>query len=317
MLIDHGADPFQPFSDETTIMHELLDQGATVEPLLTLPGLGLETRDGRGRTLLLAACDAQNAGGGRIRRNYVSREARECLIRRLYEMGADVIAVDNDGNSVLHMLVNAIGTHDEKDKITNLLLWFIEKCPALLHQRNGKGYKPFHLAVEMHDRHTSEVLIDAGADVLEPDPNGNTVLHHLASLLGSNDSKSQRNKLGEAQGVGLDINARNNDGDTPLSRYILSLGGNFMSSLREPAHQKTVQRFQDAGADFFTRNNAGETLLHLVARLRTLDLPLYGNRDTDQESFTFLMGMGLDPFLEDNQQRTSLVGSTLFFWLMY
>lgn len=55
MLLDHGADPFQSATDEMTIMHDVLSQGWTFDPLLALPGLDLEKRDGKGRTLFLAA----------------------------------------------------------------------------------------------------------------------------------------------------------------------------------------------------------------------------------------------------------------------
>jgi ankyrin repeat protein len=65
--------------------------------------------------------------------------------------------------------------------------------------------------------------------------------------------------------------------------------------------------YAEAGVDVFVRNNEGETLLHAVAKR------VYGNmveadrnaKDVVQSS-KFLMKSGLDPMVEDNNQRTAL-----------
>ncbi|KAJ5091685.1 hypothetical protein NUU61_006555 [Penicillium alfredii] len=308
MLLDYGADPFQPCGDETTIIHDLLQQGGILDPLLALSGLELEKRDVPGRTLLLAACDVHETSNQRFfQYNEFPARWRASLIKRLCDMGADVSAVTNNGNNVLHLLATATQWIDEPQEIVDTFPGFIEKFPALLHQQNEKGYKPFHLAAENGSWYTCQVLIKAGAKFLEPDPKGNTGLHHLDQFLYNRKRETQLRIMDEALALGWDINARNNDGETPLSKYLLSLGRTRgWWSLRREDEQKFVQRFRDAGADFFTRSNSGEGLLHLIARL-----PVTHSDETDiHESFTWLMEMGLDPFLEDYQQRTPVVSRT-------
>ncbi|RJE23232.1 NACHT domain protein [Aspergillus sclerotialis] len=300
MLLDHGADPFQSHDDTTTVLHDLLDQGGTTDPLLSLPGLDLETRDGRGRTLLLAACGSQACGT-----HYESLgKSHSELISKLYDMGADVSAADNNGNNVLHSLIDAIRKNKSEKDLMSMVPLFIDKCPALLHQANNEGYKPIQLAAEKHHWKMMHMLLEVGANPLEPDPNGNTILHHMAGKFNDIKGDKHKRRLNEALDLGLDINARNNDGDTPLSKYILSLGKSLSTYYYEPVSETAIEALQDARADFFTRNNAGENLLHLVARLPISELDLDIKGDAGCDLFKLLMDMGLDPFLEDYRQRT-------------
>ena len=303
ILLDNGADPFQSHDETTTIMHDLLDQGGTTGPLLSLPGLDLEKRDGCGRTLLLAACKSQAPST----HFDILGKSRGELISKLCDMGADVSAVDNNGNNVLHSLIDAIRKNRIEIDLPSMLPLFIDKCPALLHQANSKGYKPIQLAAEKQHWKTMHMLLEAGANPLEPDPNGNTILHHMAGRFNSSNWDQYKNGLNEALSLGLGINARNNDGDTPLSKYILSLSERRGPYSYKAISEKIIKAFQDAGADFFTRNNAGENLLHLVARLPIPESDLDIKVNSGCDSFKLLMDMGLDPFLEDNRQRTPVV----------
>ncbi len=95
----------------------------------------------------------------------------------LHDKGGDLLAVDDEGNNVLHFLSAAlIHNMEEYQKTTSL---FIEKAPSLIHQKNSGGWKPFHQAIINQRMWLVETLIDAGANPLEKDPDGNTPLHHL------------------------------------------------------------------------------------------------------------------------------------------
>jgi ankyrin repeat protein len=64
--------------------------------------------------------------------------------------------------------------------------------------------------------------------------------------------------------------------------------------------------FEESGADFFAQNNAGSSLLHLLASKKE-----GGGYSTETpynvvRRFQILMSRGLDPMMEDARQRTSL-----------
>jgi hypothetical protein len=70
--------------------------------------------------------------------------------------------------------------------------------------------------------------------------------------------------------------------------------------------------FKELGADCFTINNAGTSLLHVVAGRKIENHSFLCNKELKAPMenlvrwFKFLMDMGLEPMLEDAQQRTSL-----------
>lgn len=329
LLLKHGADPFLPI-DDTTVMHELFDRNGVLEPLLRLPRLNLERRDGHGRTLLLAACNVQGNAlaplSTIIPTTSIDGKPRAELVWKLCDLGADVSAVDSEGNTALHLLIDSALNKVllEKSHIIDLLPWLIEKCPSLLHHRNNTGYKPIHLAIKNQHRDAIQPLISAGADPLEPDPTGNTLLHYTACnpffFVWDDDQEPgiKAKALGHALALGLSINTRNTDGDTPLAKYILTGGSGGFSLVSEDEDQKETETsvawwFLNNGADFHTVNNAGETLLHLVARSQLSKM--WSGNDRSMDSFRALLNMGLDPFREDCCQRTPVVGFLLLLLL--
>lgn len=132
LLLEHGANPYLNFREDTTILHDIFQNGGIVELFLDLPDLNLGCRDPLGRTLILAACQSNSP-------------ARAVI---LYEKGADLMAVDNDGNNALHLLLSTYHYVNHKDEYRTTLSLLIEKAPALVHQKNAKGYKPFHYAIQ-------------------------------------------------------------------------------------------------------------------------------------------------------------------------
>jgi len=163
---------------------------------------------------------------------------------------------------------------------------------------------------------SSVTLLDAGADPLEPDPNGDTPLHFIAPTLFSAAGQAEwLPRFKRFLDMGIDINARNNKGETPLFAYIANgnrFPGGFPWEVKE-GHRSFYKPFEDAGADIFARNNGGENLLHLTAKKADHSSHMkrsYCNGGVD--TFRFLMEKGLDPMEEDNNQRTALVSD--FTW---
>jgi hypothetical protein len=133
------------------------------------------------------------------------------------------------------------------------------------------------------------------------------MVHYAAEAM----IKLGEDNLHQALSLGHTINARNNAGETPIMKYI-SLG-----------NPEGIQIFQNLGADLFATNNAGETLLHILARAPTdvhkrIPFP-WGLYRTDGEKvvecFKYLLGLGLDPSLEDRGSRTAMVSLPSLFTL--
>ncbi|KAL2800461.1 ankyrin repeat-containing domain protein [Aspergillus keveii] len=294
VLLEYGADPLMPLDGDTTIIHYCLCHRAHVYPLLTVPGLNLEHRDGYGRTMLLAAC-----AHGDSDELFDIRPApsRIRLVRKLCDMGAELSVADGEGNTAAHLLIHRHGPWALK-RMADLIVDIIEKCPSLLSQKNNKGFTPFHLAVQCQQTDLIQRLLALGANAAEPDPEENTMVHYAAEAM----FKLGEDNLHQALSLGHTINARNSAGETPIMKYI-SLG-----------NTEGIQIFQNLGADIFATNNAGETLLHVLARAPTdvhkrIPFP-WGLYRTDGEKvvecFKYLLGLGLDPSWEDRGSRTAM-----------
>lgn len=291
LLLSHGANPFLPY-EGTIIIHDILHHRGIYEPLLALPQLNLEQRDGRGRTLLLAACEGKEG------------EDQFRLIDRLCQMGADVSAVDSHGDNALHLIINGIEKTDQQQS-ADLLLSLIRRCASLLHRRNNQGCTPLHRAAQKHYVPALSKMCDAGADAFELDPDGNSPLHHIAACMaqGFPDAGVVFQHFLK---LGLDINTRNKEGDVPIFTYIKSV--NFSTSLHDQQNQAAIKLFSDYGADFLSSNNAGENLLHLIAKLPCEDEE---SQKHCEEWYRYFTDVGLDPFQAGCQHKTSVVVSTV------
>lgn len=307
LLLDRGADPFLPVGEKSTVLHHLMQSGGIIEPFLKLPHLDLERRDPRGRTLLLAACQCGVTADSRFERYRVQEQRRvgeeePTRVQTLYEMGADLTAVDDDGNNTLHHLVQTYGM-----KAPKTVASFAEKCPALVQQKNKRGYTPFHLAVQHQQSWAYQPLLDRGADAQEPDPEGNTALHYVAANILNHHGGKMIPTFHYFRGLGLDVNARNKRGETMLFNYFRRESVFH----QKQAHREQIAPLLEAGADVSVRNDDGETLLHAVAK-RTSSSPIaaaWYHADI-LDSFKLLMELGVDPLVEDKWQRTAIVSST-------
>lgn len=319
-LLQHGADPYATFvrlhrvkdnsfnddqldgSDEDsedawepetcTVIHQILMTGDIVEPLLQLPSLQLEARDDKGRTLILCT----------------DRTER---IQSFVDLGADITAQDNSGKTVVHTLIQL----RPNEQIISTIKALFTRDPNLVHISDKVGDTPLHYvlrATKIYIEHV-DLLLEHGAEPLLPDSNGNIALHFLATQPFTHKAHIQ-----QFLDLGLDINARNKNGNTPLLEYLahglLRSGGMFGFTVETDARGDNdgLLFFKDLGADFFARNNAGTSMLHVVAG-RRIDSGRFIRRDELKapienlvQWFQFLMDMGLDPMLEDTQQRTSL-----------
>lgn len=320
-LLQHGADPYATFTKlhrvnddsfqvedgldkldqdskgkweatKCTVIHEILETGDVVGPLLQLPSLQLECRDSQGRTLILSTAGNET-------------------IQKLVDRGADITAQDQTGATVVHNLIQ----RQPHELVINTIRALLTRNPNVVHIRDKSGDTPLHYVLRGRDMYLEyvDLLLEYGADPLQPDSKGNTALHFLATKPFVHKARIQ-----QFLDLGLDINARNKKGNNPLSRYYahgsLRSGGMFRVNAETESFSENYGPlfFNDLGADFFALNNAGASLLHVVAGRNICNDRFYPGDEMKAPMekhvrwFKFLTDMGLDPMLEDSQQRTSL-----------
>jgi ankyrin repeat protein len=323
LLLDNGANPFLQFREDATILHDIFQFGGIIQPFLEILDLDLEHRDPQGRTLLLASCLSEF--GTNTPATFPPEHSHKAFEERtkakvefttgdptraltVYRKGDDLSATDKIDNNALHLLLHANCHNEEEYRRT--FDFFIHEAPEFIHQKNIEGWKPLHYAFQQRRVWSSVTLFDAGADPLEPDPNGDTPLHFIAPTLFSEAGQAEwLPRFRRFLDIGIDINARNNKGKTPLFAYIA--GGNYFPGgfpwSEKEGYRSFYKLFEDAGADIFARNNDGENLLHLTAKRADHSSHMRRLYSGGVDTFKFLMEKGLDPMEEDNNQRTTLV----------
>ena len=82
------------------------------------------------------------------------------------------------------------------------------------------AWTPAHYAVEMEDLPRLRELLDAGADVEDPNQQGMTLLHHAVDIEGDGALQAERQPHVDTTAFllarGADPHARDEDGESPL-----------------------------------------------------------------------------------------------------
>ncbi|CAG9984329.1 unnamed protein product [Clonostachys byssicola] len=317
MLLDHGADPFAKFLTpspvtygdtapenfrEATVLHELLHLRQAIDPFFQIPQLDIHRRDARGWTLLLAACSGLPDIPLSWKQQKDSTEEMVTTFQKLLSMGADLEALDNAGRNVLHLMIgrgDIMGYKDPRDFQISLIE-SVRRAPQLMNQKDNSGSTPLHLAVMRmversihHHRRDkpipAEMLISAGADYLATHKHGNSILHLLAAGLRTKDERELFEKMVQR---GMDVNGRNEQGETPLFLFCCKdTLPDRIEGFKYPP--KVIPMFKRLGADLFATDNKGRGLLHAAA-------------SGEAELFKELLDCGLDASLEDDAQQTPL-----------
>ncbi|KAF4760619.1 hypothetical protein N7455_001639 [Penicillium solitum] len=78
----------------------------------------------------------------------------------LYERGADLSAIDHEGNNVLHYLadVDCSNDHFASIEARRTLTLFVDKAPELVHQTNVHGQTAWSIAAEKNFEEFMEIL---------------------------------------------------------------------------------------------------------------------------------------------------------------
>lgn len=224
----------------------------------------------------------------------------------LVSKGANIEAVDNDGKNALHCLLDS-KAHNTNQVPTLSYLLAQPVGPKLLKQKDNEGFTPLQGALKRRSLWAINILLEHGADPLEPDPEGNTALHRLARWLPDRYPTQEAGLFKHFLSLGADIHAPNAAGETPL---FLFFGTEATSMSIADSHVQHIPLFVGAGADFQARNPKGQTLLHVAADQRTAagEVP-FGTSyvcDTLVNTFKALVELGVDATAEDEEGRSAL-----------
>ncbi|KAJ5835444.1 hypothetical protein N7447_001470 [Penicillium robsamsonii] len=171
-LLERGTDPFLPCDKNQVILHEIFASGGIIQPWLDMPDLDIERRDPAGRTLLLAAANSTTGthsyactltaypfrSGDLAPASW--KEGDPTRAMALYQRGADLSAVDDERNNVLHYLADfdCFNDHFASVEVRRTLKLFVDKAPELVHQTNVHGQTPWSIAADKHLVELMEIL---------------------------------------------------------------------------------------------------------------------------------------------------------------
>ena len=295
LLLDAGADVSVVSKDGTPLFISVVRAHGFISPFLSR-GIDMEIRDAQGMTPFLAACVARYP---------------EVILHRLIEAGANPLAVDYNERTAIHHIVadSSIG-YWEDFKRADLLLAYGFPVDAL----DTSGRTAFQCAVEKGRFMSPPVikrLLEAGANpsVPFPDAKSRSMLHlmvpHLAECGRDYMAPPSLFKplVKHFLNAGLDMEARNSDGNTPIFGYVARQPEYDDEYLEDNRHPDLDEQRRDLlEYNIRAKNNAGEGLLHIAAK-RSRDV---GCMKDTKDMFKLLWDLGLDPQEEDGSQRTPL-----------
>ncbi|KAJ3577241.1 hypothetical protein NPX13_g3327 [Xylaria arbuscula] len=285
---------------QSTILHDLVEKGRLVEPLLRITNLKLDFRDSKGKTLLLSACSSIMGPDAVVRIAPSSTEdtsiASQSILRYLLSKGSDPFARDNLGRNALHQMFSDATAHSYIEDYSNSssLVYLAAMYPTLINQRDRLGNTPLHLALHFagngpKSMNAVMLLFQVGANPLLLDGEGNSALHIIASHL---YLAEVRQLFRDLLSRGCDINGRNIRGETPIFMYYAFCHQDPLYT-KSPYETEVQAMWEASGANFRVCDNSRRGLLHIAAR-------------SSARRFQELMDKGLDPKMDDENKHTPL-----------
>ncbi len=257
LLVSKGADVSARNRLGQTPLHRMAGAWAGPDAMAFLVNRGASVKavDARGRTPLHYATE----------HDYSSRTTLDRL-KLLIDSGADVKAVDSEGNTPLHGVisdeiaalliskganVNARNALEQtpflcvagQQPLIRPVLQLLLDHGASADVVDAQGRTPLHMAAKQDLSWSAKFLLDSGADAKVVDSQGNTTLHGVIS--------AETVRLIVAKGV--DVNARNAMGQTPLHCTAAT------------PYQDAIRELVQKGADVNVVDRDGRTPMHWAA----------------------------------------------------
>ena len=108
-------------------------------------------------------------------------EGHPATVQLLLSYGADVDAVDEDGNTSLHMLCSRNPEERSSVDIATQIYNALLSAHSQVNLQNKQGCTPLHLALDAHSVDLSTLLLQSGADPLLRNNEGDTA-HDLYKI---------------------------------------------------------------------------------------------------------------------------------------
>ncbi|KDQ17289.1 hypothetical protein BOTBODRAFT_105880 [Botryobasidium botryosum FD-172 SS1] len=140
-----------------------------------------------------------------------SFDARPAIMRLLLDAGAELEAKDNNGDTPLSLA-------NENGRVSSSAIRALVEAGAELGAQNAYGNTPLLLSAMQGSAPTVRLLLLVGADPRSRSPNRSTPLHFAFALMGHPEGPAAISAL--LATVGMDINAKDRDGRTPLCRAV-------------------------------------------------------------------------------------------------
>ena len=322
LLISHGADAYAPYADGGFVLQAIVEDRCHVGPVLLQLSKTNCNRSGRsGRTLLVSACvPAIPAGPPVYSREKPRPTIMADLIHTLLDLGADTLAVDDEGRTPLHWLSTFPGPFDESYSAAFAAL--ARQGPEAVTKTDNQGRTPFHLALATYAARSQlfspfviRHLLSLGADPTKPDPlTGNTAAHYVAQRLVGESAAAEDTAALFRELVtrgDIDINARNAAGETPAFSLAMAEWGPEEDSIPKVWHYEVLDVLVELGANIMAVDARGRTLLHVTAgrEVQPGEPGRSWRRDLSEDivkTFKRLLELGVDPRAEDDELRTAI-----------
>jgi ankyrin repeat protein len=265
-LLNHGADVNFCGPDQHSPFFRLLACPKATEEhvkMFTDAGAVISLPDARGQTILHCV-------------------RKSSIASWLLSSGADICAVDNQGETPLHKASSNCNL--------DLVLFYLE-AGAPTDKRNNLGWTPFMLSGSVS---ISKALLDRGANIHAASNQGITAIHHAAQI----DNPALVSFL-LANGADVHSRAHREDGvsnpivehNTPLHIAIAFADGTLVRRTLQ-----IVAALLDHGADIEAKDGAGKMPLLLAISTR-----LYSN----EKVVNYLLDRGADPHAVDSSGKSA------------
>jgi ankyrin repeat protein len=165
VLLEKGADPKLQTRSGKTALHFAAPHLSLIDLLLSY-GAELEVVDSKGWTVLFEA---------------VASWKPATTVLHLIELGSAVDRVDNQGNTLLHLVNRHAGSG---------LVRMLCDRGVNVNSQNTTGYTPLHIVAEGYNVIVG-ILLDYGADPNIRDSNGRTALHKAAAWSNGHEASMQ------------------------------------------------------------------------------------------------------------------------------
>lgn len=259
----------RPWSYDIPLFQAAEDGSAECIRLLLDAGADIGQLDNSGRTALFYAASADAA-------------------RALGAAAVDLGRTDNFGKDALQYLLDELGHQPDRDAaLTGAAHAMIEAGVPLVVPAEADRNRLYHAAFSESPA-AVRFLLNAGHPV-DPDPSGVTALHGICWHWDHDDEERNaaiREIVRMLLDAGVDPNARDDEGNTPLHECVAGDGANIVAA----------EVLVAAGADLNARNNDGQTPL----------VYLYETHFEYAKVVPFLLKHGADPLIPNSRGQNAI-----------